>query len=48
MEPLFFVRGNARAEISRNCMERRSGAPYFLYASMHMLKVIEAEWYVDW
>jgi hypothetical protein len=29
-------------------MERRSRAYYFLYMVMHVLKVIEAERYVDW
>jgi hypothetical protein len=27
MEPLLFVRGEARAESNRRCVERRSGAP---------------------
>jgi hypothetical protein len=29
-------------------MERRLGAPYFLYAAMRVLKVIEAERHIDW
>jgi hypothetical protein len=44
---LIFIRGNARAESNRSCMERRSGAPYFLYAAMCALKIIEAERYID-
>jgi hypothetical protein len=36
MEPLSFVRGEARAESNRRCVERRSGAPCFLYAVLHM------------
>jgi hypothetical protein len=31
----------------RSCMERRSGAPRFLYAVMHTLKVIEVVWIID-
>jgi hypothetical protein len=29
-------------------MEHRSGAPFFLYATMRVLKVVEAERYIDW
>jgi hypothetical protein len=45
--PLLFVCGDVRVESNRSCMERRSGAPCFLYAMMHVLKVIESVWSVD-
>jgi hypothetical protein len=44
---LLFIRGDARAENSRICMEHRSRAPCFLYAAMRVLKVVEYVWSVD-
>jgi hypothetical protein len=49
--PLLVVCGDARAKSNRtksnrNCMERWSGAPCFLYAVMHVVKVIEGVWSV--
>jgi hypothetical protein len=35
-EPFAFVCGDARAESSRCCIERRSGANYFLYTTLHV------------
>jgi hypothetical protein len=43
----FYALWKARVKKSRSCMERRSRAPCFLYVVMHVLKVIEAERYVD-
>jgi hypothetical protein len=48
IEPLAFVYGDARAETNRSCTEGRSGAPYFSYAVMRVLKVINIVWSVDW
>jgi hypothetical protein len=45
--PLLFVRGDVRAKSNRSFMERRSGAPYFLYAVMCVLKLIEVVWSID-
>jgi hypothetical protein len=45
--PLLFICGDARDESNRHCMERRSGALFFLYAVMRVLKVIEVERYVN-
>jgi hypothetical protein len=48
MEPFaFYARWKVRLKSSRSCMERRSRAPCFLYATMRVLEVIEAERYVD-
>jgi hypothetical protein len=48
MEPLtFYARWKARMKNSRSCMERRSGAPCFLYAVMRVPKVIEVERYIN-
>jgi hypothetical protein len=33
---LLFVHDDACAESNRSCMERRSGAPYFLYAVLRV------------
>jgi hypothetical protein len=44
---LLFVHGDARAESNRSCMEHRSGAPFFLYAVIRILKVIEVVWNID-
>jgi hypothetical protein len=44
---LFFVRDDACAESNRSREVRRSVAPYFLYAVMRVLKVIEAKRYVN-
>jgi hypothetical protein len=38
---LIFVRNDAHAESNKSCMEHRFGAPYFLYAVMCMLKILE-------
>jgi hypothetical protein len=43
----FYARWKARMESSKSCMEHRSGAPYFLYVAMHVLKVVEVAWSVD-
>jgi hypothetical protein len=43
----FFIRGDARAEGSRNREVHQLVAPCFLYVVLHMLKVIEAESYID-
>jgi hypothetical protein len=45
--PLLFVRGYACAESKRSCMKRQSGAPYFLYAEMCVLKVVDVVWSID-
>jgi hypothetical protein len=45
--PLLFIRGDARAESNRSCMECRSRAPYFMYAVIRVMKVIEDVWSVD-
>jgi hypothetical protein len=48
MQPhVFYAWRKTHMKSSRSCMERRLGAPCFLYATMHVLKVIEAESYVD-
>jgi hypothetical protein len=47
MEHLLFVRGDARAESNKSCMERQSRAPYFLYAVMRVLKIVEVVWSID-
>jgi hypothetical protein len=48
MEPLaFYVRRKTHMKSSRSCMERRPRAPFFLYAAMHMLKVVEAVWSIN-
>jgi hypothetical protein len=48
MEPLaFYARQKVHMKSSRRCMEYRSGTPCFLYTVMFVLKVIEAERYVD-
>jgi hypothetical protein len=44
---IFCARLKTRMKNNRSCIERRSVSPYFLYAVMHMLEVIEAERYVD-
>jgi hypothetical protein len=46
MELIAFVCDDVRAESNRSSMEHRSGAPYFLYAAMCVLKVIEVVWSV--
>jgi hypothetical protein len=48
MEPLaFYARCKVLMKSSRSYVERRSGAPYFLYAVMHVLKVVKIERYID-
>jgi hypothetical protein len=47
IEPIIFVCGDERAKSNRSCMERGSGAPYFLYAAIHVLKVVDVVWSVD-
>jgi hypothetical protein len=44
---MLFVRGDANAESNRIREVRRSIAQYFLYAVMCVLKLIEAEMYVN-
>jgi hypothetical protein len=36
MEPIAFVHSDARAEINRSCMERRSEVPCFFYTAMRV------------
>jgi hypothetical protein len=48
MEPLaFYVRRKTHMKSSRSCMERRPRARFFLYAAMHVLKVVEAVWSIN-
>jgi hypothetical protein len=47
MESLTFVHGDVRDESNRSYMEYRSGTPYFLYAVLRVLKVIEVVGYID-
>jgi hypothetical protein len=48
MEPLAFCAWlKARMKSSRRYVERRSGAPCFLYAALRVLKVVEDVWSVD-
>jgi hypothetical protein len=46
-DPLLFVQCDVRAENNRSRDIRRLIVPYFLYVVMRVLKVIEAERYVD-
>jgi hypothetical protein len=45
--PLLFVRGDARAKSNRSREVHRLILACFLYAVMRMLKIIEAERYID-
>jgi hypothetical protein len=44
---LRFVCDDARVESNRSREVRRSGAPYFLYVTIHRLKAVEAERYAN-
>jgi hypothetical protein len=46
-EPLLFMRGDAHAKSNRSREVRRSVDPCFLCVVIHVLKVIEAESYID-
>jgi hypothetical protein len=46
--PLLFVCGNACEKSSRSIEVHRSESTYFLYAVMHVKKIVEADRYVDW
>jgi hypothetical protein len=48
MEPLaFYIRQKVHMKSSISCVERRLGAPCFLYVALCMLKVVEAIWSID-